>query len=267
MGVRQFRTKGTFGDRKKLVGSFLERQKQTKRNFVDHLRRMAANDEDDGVGGGRGGEGEGEGKGEMMMSTEEEDRERRERERKEKERDRYKNQLMVFEALSEFPEDKEEWIMKPCPQGERCLVVVHRKKTRAYRMDGTLLYTFYSGLPKGSVFDCIAHFPSKSYYVLDMMAWRGDSYYDCSVDFRHFFMCSKLEEFGVGVKTKKNRYPLVTLPCFSCDREGVRGALGVEGGENILFYQKDGFYVFEEVSPLIGVMGVGEMKRLLGENF
>ena len=250
------RPKGNFGDRKKLVDSFLARQKQTKRSFVDHLRKISENEEDDEAANNEG----------FSMNTEEERSERRERlerERRERERERYKNQLMVFEKMTQLPEDPEEWVMKPCPEGERCLVVVHKKKTRAYRMDGTLLYQFYTGLPKGSVFDCIAHLPSKNYYVLDLMAWRGDSYYDCPVDFRQFFLCSKLEEFEAGQKTHKNKYPLLALPCFGCDEKGVGEALGMEGASNILFYQKEGFYIFEEVSPLVGVMGVEEMKKMI----
>ncbi|CAA6659924.1 unnamed protein product [Spirodela intermedia] len=47
-----------------------------------------------------------------------------------------------------------------------------------------------------SILDCIFHEPDQTYYVIDMVCWRGYSLYDCSAEFRFFWLNSKLIETG-----------------------------------------------------------------------
>mmetsp|Transcript_28514 Transcript_28514/g.39480 ORF Transcript_28514/g.39480 Transcript_28514/m.39480 type:complete len:216 (+) Transcript_28514:273-920(+) len=171
----------------------------------------------------------------------------------------YKDQLMTSLPLTQAIPTDGEWIVRPCPAGERCLVVAKRGSTKAYRQDGKLLYRFQSPLPTGSkrnfagsycVFDCIAHEPTKTYFVLDMMVWNGFLYYDCTADFRFFFLCQKLEEVGASVPSNFNKYPLKPLPYYSCDAAGIQQSLATNP-DLLLFNHKDGFYYFEEPTPLM----------------
>lgn len=69
-------------------------------------------------------------------------------------------------------------------------------------------HRFSSCLPEGSqssqsfeghycILDCIFHEPNQTYYVVDIMAYRGYEMYDCTAEFRLFWLQSKLAEEGV----------------------------------------------------------------------
>lgn len=131
----------------------------------------------------------------------------------------YTNQLMMSEWMLDVPQDLlEKWIIVPCPQGKRTLVVackvcweessIEQEEeeeyfvlsqlsmlqgvTKAYNKRGLRLGRFYSALPGGNpsghrssctIIDCVWLKQQKSYYVLDVLAWSNQSLVNCDVRF------------------------------------------------------------------------------------
>ncbi|KAL4439876.1 hypothetical protein ABPG75_002877 [Micractinium tetrahymenae] len=120
----------------------------------------------------------------------------------------YSQQLMQPEWLVDVPPDLgSEWYALPRPEGQRCLVIAARGQTVARLRNGALFERFGSPLPAGGrgqpagednfcILDCIFHAPDQTYYVLDLMCWKGYSLYHCSAEFRLFWVQSKLAESG-----------------------------------------------------------------------
>ena len=92
---------------------------------------------------------------------------------------------MLSEWMKAVPEDlATHWSFVVCPKARRCLVVAAKGVTTAYRRNGKKLSRFPSALPGGSrrqrasskdytILDCLMDEPSKTFYVLDCMAWHG----------------------------------------------------------------------------------------------
>jgi snurportin-1 len=244
-----FKCKGDLGNRKKVVQTWLDRQKATKRDLTMHARKISSISEIDNDGL----------KPPITLTSISSNMEEDHIETPQSQL-RYQNQLMVPYPLEKLPESPSEWFVRPCPKGERCLVLCRRGKSFAYRMDGSLLYRFQCSLPSGSkqtragstycIFDCIADEESKTYFVLDMMVWKGFLYYDCTADFRFFFMMQKINETTAGEISTFNRYPFKSLPYFESNDDGISAALSTNP-HSLLFYHKDGFYYFEEPTPLV----------------
>lgn len=51
--------------------------------------------------------------------------------------------------------------------------------------------------------DAVFHEPTATYYVADVMCYRGHEMYDCSAEFRQFWLQSKLAEEGVTTQVSK----------------------------------------------------------------
>ena len=88
------------------------------------------------------------------------------------------------------------------PAGRRCLVSAKGGVTKAQRRTGRP-YSFPSSLPGGSrmrskigscELDCIWSEEQQTYYVLDLLSWRGQPMADCTSEFRFFWMQNKLAE-------------------------------------------------------------------------
>ncbi len=116
----------------------------------------------------------------------------------------------------------------PRPEGRRCLVISSQHMTISRHRNGSILHKFPSILPNGSrasragsgddfcILDCIFHEPDSTYYIVDMMCWKGYNLYDCSAEFRLFWVQSKLAECTPGQGQEQHRYPFVPVPAFTC---------------------------------------------------
>lgn len=116
----------------------------------------------------------------------------------------------------------------PRPEGRRCLVISSQHMTISRHRNGSMLHKFPSILPNGSressagsgddfcILDCVFHEAASVYYVLDMMCWKGYALYDCSAEFRLFWVQSKLAECLPGPGQQQQRYPFVPVPAFTC---------------------------------------------------
>nr|XP_032606222.2 snurportin-1 isoform X2 [Taeniopygia guttata] len=198
-------------------------QRERRLDYVNHARRLA---EDDwaGVESEEDEDGEGEDAEEEAMDVD----------AGKKLPKHYANQLMLSEWLVDVPSDLEqEWVVVVCPVGKRALVVASRGTTAAYTKSGFCVNRFPSLLPGGnrhnstsdkvySILDCIYNEAKQTYYILDVMCWRGHPVYDCQTDFRFFWLSSKIqEEEGLGEKSRINPYKFVGLQNFPCSSDSL----------------------------------------------
>ncbi|PNT69962.1 hypothetical protein BRADI_2g03710v3 [Brachypodium distachyon] len=129
---------------------------------------------------------------------------------------------------------------------------------RDWLRNGTVLHRFPSALPNGSkrgisgpassysILDCIFHEPDETYYIVDMICWRGYSLYDCTAEFRFFWINSKLTETSAGdPPSTYHRYRFCAVPMYESTLEGLQAAYSgstpyVKDG--LLFYNKHAHY-------------------------
>ncbi|XP_068814643.1 tyrosine-protein phosphatase non-receptor type 9 isoform X2 [Struthio camelus] len=148
---------------------------------------------------------------------------------------------MLSEWLVDVPLDLEqEWVVVVCPTGRRALVVASKGSTAAYTKSGFCVNRFPSLLPGGnrhnslnekvySILDCIYNEAQQTYYILDVMCWRGHPVYDCQTDFRFFWLLSKIqEEEGLGEKSRINPFKFVGLQNFPCTSESLCNVLAMD---------------------------------------
>ncbi|MCO5604538.1 hypothetical protein L7F22_058705 [Adiantum nelumboides] len=142
-----------------------------------------------------------------------------------------------------------QWYVMARPAGERCLVVSSNGTTVSRLRNGRIHHCFPSALPNGArtheaatssqvfcILDCIFYKPDNIYYVIDIMCWRGYSLYDCTYEFRQFWIKSKLEETGVlDAPSKWHRYQFQVVPTFECDKAGLQ-----EAYNGIVPFERDG---------------------------
>ncbi|KAM9640205.1 tyrosine-protein phosphatase non-receptor type 9 isoform 3-T3 [Morphnus guianensis] len=206
----------------------LRLQRERRLDYVNHARRLA---EDDWAGV----ESEGE---EKEEDAEEEEMDVDAGKKLPK---RYANQLMLSEWLVDVPLDLEqEWVVVVCPVGKRALVVASRGTTAAYTKSGFCVNRFPSLLPGGNrhnstsekvycILDCIYNEAKQTYYILDVMCWRGHPVYDCQTDFRFFWLSSKIqEEEGLGEKSRINPFKFVGLQNFPCSSDSLCKVLAMD---------------------------------------
>ncbi|KAL6536591.1 hypothetical protein OROGR_013163 [Orobanche gracilis] len=172
----------------------------------------------------------------------------------------FAKQLMLPEWMIDVPDRlNTDWYVCARPSGKRCFVVSSNGTTVSRLRNGSMLHRFPSALPNGAkisnssrsgqsycILDCIFHEPDQTYYVVDMVCWAGMSLYECTAEFRFFWLNSKLVESGACNDTSTyHRYRFRTICIYSCDREGLEAAYTgsvpyVKDG--LLFYNKHAHY-------------------------
>mmetsp|Transcript_2514 Transcript_2514/g.6563 ORF Transcript_2514/g.6563 Transcript_2514/m.6563 type:complete len:409 (+) Transcript_2514:140-1366(+) len=191
----------------------------------------------------------------------------------------WSSQLMHPEWLLDIPDTlSTDWFISPRPEGARCIVVASKGVTTSRARSGLILHQFQSRLPGGSrldtsgagacVLDCIYHEANATYYVVDMMVWKGHSLYDCTTEFRLFWVATKLlEDSGTELPQDLERqgYPFSPLTSFNCSQEALEacrsGAVPFTR-DGILFRHKDAHYTpGHSPSPLNLVWKDGSTSR------
>ncbi|XP_066199025.1 snurportin-1 isoform X4 [Saccopteryx leptura] len=286
--LAQYKSKYSTLEQSERRHQLLELQKLKRLDYVNHARRLA---EDDWTG---------------MESEEEEDKkdgEEMDMDTGKKLPKRYANQLMLSEWLIDIPSDLgQEWIVVVCPVGKRSLIVASRGSTSAYTKSGYCVNRFSSLLPGGNrrypttakgshggssypgtkprplhgllepltdytILDCIYSEAKQTYYVLDVMCWRGHPFYDCQTDFRFYWMRSKLpEEEGLGENTRLNPFKFVGLQNFPCTTESLCEVLSMDFPfevDGLLFYHKQTHYS-PGSTPLVGWLRPYMVSDILG---
>ncbi|XP_065728233.1 snurportin-1 isoform X2 [Phocoena phocoena] len=236
--LSQYKSKYSSLEQSERRRRLLELQKSKRLDYVNHARRLA---EDDWTG---------------MESEEEEEKEDDEEmdvDTGKKLPKRYANQLMLSEWLIDVPSDLgQEWIVVVCPVGKRALIVASRGSTSAYTKSGYCVSSFSSLLPGGNrrnsattkdytILDCIYSEVNQTYYVLDVMCWRGHPFYDCQFKF-------------VGLKN------------FPCTPESLCKVLSMDFPfevDGLLFYHKQTHYS-PGSTPLVGWLRPYMVSDVLG---
>ncbi|XP_035667096.1 snurportin-1-like [Branchiostoma floridae] len=236
----------------------LDRQKKQRQDVANLARRLAENDWEN-------------------WSTEEEEDEE-EMDYTQKRPKLYANQLMLSEWLVDVPGDlEEEWLMVACPVGRRNLLVAAKGTTKAYTKGGFCVNCFPSALPGGrkgkysakeyTILDTIFCEASRTFYVLDIMCWKGHPVYDSETDFRFYWLQTKLqEEPGVAEHSNTNPFVFVALKNTPCQRLSIQQRLAetfpyeVDG---LLFFHKRTHYTFGS-SPLVGWLKPHMLPDILG---
>uniref|UniRef100_V9KM21 Snurportin-1 n=1 Tax=Callorhinchus milii TaxID=7868 RepID=V9KM21_CALMI len=181
---------------------------------------------------------------------------------------RYANQLMLSEWLVDVPSDlAEQWLLVVCPTGKRCLIVASKGSTAAYTKSGFCVNRFPSQLPGGNrqnsaagkdytILDCIYNEVNRTFFVLDVMCWRGHPVYDCQTDFRFFWLQSKLQEEGEKLSeiATVNPFRFVGLQSSPCAPEAIYQILAADYPfevDGLLFYHTQTHYT-PGSTPLVG---------------
>ncbi|WCJ36256.1 Snurportin-1 [Euphorbia peplus] len=172
----------------------------------------------------------------------------------------FARQLMLPEWMIDVPDClPQDWYVFARPAGKRCFVVSSAGTTVSRERNGCILHRFPSALPNGAktrgvsgpsqsycILDCIFHELDQTYYVIDMICWGGYSLYDCTAEFRFFWLNSKLGETGAcDPPSFYHKYRFSSVPIYSCDQSGLLSAYSgavpyVKDG--LLFYNKHSLY-------------------------
>ncbi|KAM3346922.1 hypothetical protein ACQJBY_021108 [Aegilops geniculata] len=171
----------------------------------------------------------------------------------------FARQIMLPEWMVDAPPHlARDWHVSARPAGKRCMVVSSNGITISRLRNGTILHRFPSALPNGSkkglsgpassysILDCIFHEPDETYYIVDMICWRGYSLYDCTAEFRFFWVNSKLTETSAGdPPSTYHRYRFSVVPIYESTLEGLQAAYSGSTPyfkDGLLFYNKHAHY-------------------------
>ncbi|PAN31686.1 hypothetical protein GQ55_5G442200 [Panicum hallii var. hallii] len=171
----------------------------------------------------------------------------------------FARQIMLPEWMVDAPPHlASDWHVFARPSGKRCLVVSSNGMTISRVRNGSILHRFPSALPNGSkrdisgpassysILDCIFHEPDQTYYIIDMICWRGYPLYDCTAEFRFFWVNSKLTETSAGdPPSTYHRYRFRAVPIYECTLEGLQAAYSGSTSyvkDGLLFYNKHAHY-------------------------
>ncbi|GMJ00104.1 hypothetical protein like AT4G24880 [Hibiscus trionum] len=172
----------------------------------------------------------------------------------------FARQLMLPEWMIDVPDRlSQDWYVLARPAGKRCFVVSSNGTTVSRERNGSILHYFPSALPAGAktrdgsgsaqsycILDCIFHESDQTYYVIDMVCWNGYSLYDCTAEFRFYWLNSKLEESGAcNAPSHYHKFRFSAVPVYNCDQSGLYAAYTgavpyVKDG--LLFYNKHAHY-------------------------
>lgn len=171
--------------------------------------------------------------------------------------------LMMSEWFTDIPEDlAENWLVKFCPNGRRRLIIAHKGSTKCFNKRAKKAFTFKSNLPGGgksngnklTVFDCIFHQESSTFYILDLLVWNSVPFIDCEAHLRHFILQSKFEEEPYSFQACGNfPYCFEFLECFDATTETIQKRMHESFDkplDGIIFYHKEAGYT-QGSTPLV----------------
>ncbi|XP_071778424.2 snurportin-1 [Centroberyx gerrardi] len=274
--LAQYKSKYSVLEQSERRRRFLDLQKTKRLNYVNHARRLADGD-------WTGADSDGEEDMEKKEEGEQQQEDNTEEEGMEIERRKlpkhYANQLMLSEWLVDVPAELDaDWLMVVCPVGKRSLIVASKGSTAAYTKSGYCVNRFPSLLPGGNrhnsamgkdytILDCIYSEVDRTYYILDVMCWRGHPVYDCPTEFRFYWLQSKVQEAdGLSEIAKRNPFRFVSLQSTACTPESIQKALGAEysfGVDGLLFYHRQTHYT-PGSTPLVGWLRPYMVTDILG---
>ncbi|KAK7891791.1 hypothetical protein WMY93_023754 [Mugilogobius chulae] len=277
--LAQYKSKYSVLEQSERRRRFLELQKTKRLNYVNHARRLA-----DGDWTGADSDEEEQKQQQQQprdVPVEEEEQEGEEDMEVEKRKlpKHYANQLMLSEWLVDVPAElSSDWLLVVCPVGKRSLIVASKGSTAAYTKSGYCVSRFPSLLPGGNrhnsamgkdytILDCIYSEVDRTYYILDVMCWRGHPVYDCPTEFRFYWLQSKVQETeGLSEIAKRNPFRFVSLQSTDCSAESIHKCLAAEYSytvDGLLFYHRQTHYT-PGSTPLVGWLRPYMVADILG---
>ncbi|XP_006824995.1 snurportin-1-like [Saccoglossus kowalevskii] len=115
----------------------------------------------------------------------------------------------------------------------------------------------YAEPSKYTLLDCIYSEVNRTFYMLDVMCWRGVPVYDSDTEFRFYWMHTKFEDVpGLATHSNINPYKIIPLPYCSCKTEYIEKTMASPLPfevqlDGILFYHKETHYT-PGSTPLVG---------------
>ncbi|XP_036391122.1 snurportin-1 isoform X2 [Megalops cyprinoides] len=235
--LAQYKSKHSMLDQSKRRLRFLDLQKTKRLNYVNHARRLA--------------------EGDWTGDNSEDELEMEAAEEGQKEED----EGMQIEQRKKLPRH-----------------YGNQGSTVAYTKSGYCVNRFPSLLPGGNrhssavgkdytILDCIFSEVDRTYYILDVMCWRGHPVYDCPSEFRFYWLQSKVQEAeGLSEVVKHNPFRFLSLQSVACSTESIQQALAEEYNfkvDGLLFYHRQTHYT-PGSTPLVGWLRPYMVSDILG---
>ncbi|KAI9593779.1 hypothetical protein BDF19DRAFT_446869 [Syncephalis fuscata] len=200
-------------------------------------------------------------------------------------RKRVKRQpLMEGESINMLPTDlSTDWYATLCPVGKRCWVVSVAGRTISRLRNGATLANFESILPAGSrayrgnrssdycILDCIYVEQTFTYYILDLMCWKGHPFFNCDTEFRLFWLQTQLADLVASGTQQAQLYKFEALPSGEATLAHLEQivqqiSIGAEANETnpdgVLLVHRRTHYVPGR-TPLCGWIPASEARHLL----
>ncbi|CAL1546829.1 unnamed protein product, partial [Lymnaea stagnalis] len=185
--------------------------------------------------------------------------------------------VMKSQWMERKPENFEtDYLTCICPIAKRRIIVATNGSTCTYNKYGKLVDRFTSSLPNGApslaegekqnemiILDCLWSGNFQKFFVIDIMQWRQQSFYDMEAEFRFFWLEDKLTD--VTLKSGKRELSLEVLTKIPSNKGCIQAALSDAE------YKVDGLLCFEKKSKYSRTAGISAlwlkldmMENLLG---
>uniref|UniRef100_A0A182RJP3 Snurportin-1 n=1 Tax=Anopheles funestus TaxID=62324 RepID=A0A182RJP3_ANOFN len=178
----------------------------------------------------------------------------------------FANKVQQSEWMHERPDDLEQWLVRPCPVGQRCLLVFRQRLVIAFNKRGRSIASIRlkRALRDAIVLDCILA-KDRTFYILDALVLAQVDLVNCDCQFRFAWIESKYYEHSLGelFETKtangKEGFRLSLLPAYDLAHHGALEACwsqypafanGTPKLDGYLFYHKESHYVYGK-TPLV----------------
>uniref|UniRef100_A0A182NKI4 Snurportin-1 n=1 Tax=Anopheles dirus TaxID=7168 RepID=A0A182NKI4_9DIPT len=178
----------------------------------------------------------------------------------------FANKVQLSEWMHERPEDLENWLVRPCPVGQRCLLVFRQRIGIAFSKRGRSIASVRTkhNLRDAIVLDCVLA-KDRTFYILDALVLAQVDLVSCECQFRFAWIESKFHEnnlpelFNSTTSNGKEGFRLSLLPsydlacpesmaqCWSHYPAFVGDTPRLDG---YLFYHKESQYVYGN-TPLV----------------
>ncbi|GFN84100.1 snurportin-1 [Plakobranchus ocellatus] len=144
--------------------------------------------------------------------------------------------VMRSQWMEKKPDDFEkDYLTCICPISKRRIIVAAKGTTCLYNKFGRLIDTYKSSLPNGSggplgkptdelvILDCLWCGSFQKFFVIDVMHWRSQPFYETEAEFRFFWISDKIS--GITLQAGKREYDLAILPKYPSDEACLSNAL------------------------------------------
>uniref|UniRef100_A0A182WBL0 Snurportin-1 n=1 Tax=Anopheles minimus TaxID=112268 RepID=A0A182WBL0_9DIPT len=178
----------------------------------------------------------------------------------------FANKVQRSEWMHEPPDDLGQWLVRPCPVGQRCLLVFRQKLAIAFNKRGRSIASIRTKRPlrDAIVLDCILA-NDRTFYILDALVLAQVDLVNCDCQFRFAWIVSKFYDNSLGelfeekTTNGKEGFRLSTLPSYDLAHHGGMENCwshypafpdGTPKLDGYLFYHKESHYVYGK-TPLV----------------